>query len=279
MDSLTTIGELQEMGLMNARKLLSKWHIVDELNDWVETVTEKQIPWTTTHKWNESRVEYRFHPSSFTEPCDFKMFLDLVGGEQAKKVTKQQAIFDMGTVIHLLMEYYQGTRALYHGYTYDAEAKLWKGSVVADKYMLCGSADGVCEREIPGPHGPVKIRCVFEYKSANDNQFCGLGNKPKTDAVKQTHGYMVSGDIPFTVILYINKDNSLKRAFVNFYSDKIWTPIGDRLLRLIDLANDMKEPLKAEGKGCYRCRYFGECRPTTFYKARRTSRSVSMPEW
>lgn len=278
MIELTTIDQLNEIGVRKARKLLEQWSIVEELEAWIKTVTEKQIPWRTEHDWNSSRTTCRFHPSSLSQNCDFRLFLQLLGGEEAKKCSpKKQAVYDLGTVSGLMMEYYHGTQALYHNWEYDSEVKLWKGSPAADELMLCGSADGVCTRVITLPGGlKIKVRFIWEYKTSNDNGFGGLGNRPASAYVKQVHAYMLSGNIPFAVVLYTNKDNSNFRAFLVFYSDTVWKPIRERLLRIIKIADEVtSEPLKTITRSCFMCPFFStDCKPEGMYTARQRRRTL-----
>jgi len=264
---LRTIADLERLGPKFVRKLLRQWDFAGELRDWAGEASKLGIPWETRHNWNEKRTKYRFHPSSFKHKCDMKLFFQLVGGEEKRKRQPKQALFDTGTAIHLQMNYYMQTMALYYDWQYDEEVELWKGSAAADEYMMCGSADGVFEREITIDGQTYLIRIIIDWKSINSAGFTKLGDTPGSDYSKQMHGYMVSGDIPITFVLFINKDNSVFKNIPLLYTPKIWDPIGTRLKGIIEKANNMEEPIKTVAGHCTSCAFLEECKPKGLRKS------------
>ena len=232
----------------------------------------KGIPWETRHTWNEHRTQYRFHPSSFKHTCDMKLYFQLVGGEEKRKKQPKQALFDTGTAIHLQMGYYMQTMAISYDFTFDEEVKLWKNNPRADEYMLCGSADGVIERKIKIDGQWYLIRVIVDWKSINSSGFVKLGDSPGSDYAKQMHGYMYTGDIPITFVLFINKDNSVFKNTTLLFTPKIWDPIAKRLKGLIEKANNMEEPIKTVAGHCTGCSFLEECKPEGLRKATRGRR-------
>jgi len=267
---LKTIADLERIGRSAVREFFRKWDFAGEVQEWAKTAAMKGMQWTTKFTWNEDRNHCRFHPSAFKYGCDMRLFLQLIGEEEVKKKQPQQAVFDTGTVIHLQMNYYMHTMAIYHNFVYNDEVRLWKNSPVADNYRLCGSCDGVMEREITIDGVKWLIRVIIDWKSINDNGFVALRDSAGSDYEKQMHGYMITGDIPVTLVFYVNKDKSIFKSIpVLFEKQKIWNPIAERLNRIIRIADRMEEPPKTVGKHCYGCPYLEKCEPQGLSSQRR----------
>lgn len=268
---LRTIADLERIGKSTVRRLLRSWDFAGEVQEWARTVAMKGMLWTTTYTWNEGRRHCRFHPSSFKHPCDMHLFLQLIGEKEVRKRQPQQTIFDTGTVIHLQMSYYLHTMAICNNFVFDDEVKLWKTSKVADKYQLCGSADGIMEREIVLKDHDVtlNLRTVIDWKSINDSGFSSLRDSAGPDYEKQMHGYMITGDIPVTLVFYINKDKSIFKSIPVLFSPKVWDPIADRLTGIINLLNNLQEPKRTVGNHCYYCNFLEVCAPNGLRSKRR----------
>lgn len=266
---LKTIENLNKLGRPVVRKLLKDWDFAGELQEWSKTVAVKRIPFTTTHKWNEDRNHKRFHPSSLKYPCDMRLFFQLIGEREVLKKHPQQAVFDMGTAVHLMMNYYMHTMAISKNFVYNDEVPLWKASASADKYQLCGSTDGVMERTVTINETQLHLRATIDWKSINSSGFSSLRDSVGSDYEKQMHGYMISGNIPVTFVVYVNKDNSVFKSIPVMFSPAIWDPIADRLSRIIQITNEMKEPMKTIGTHCSGCPYVEECEPEGFSAKRR----------
>lgn len=260
MQELMTIEDLdaiREEGI-DPYTLISDWDPAGELREWAKEAAIKGIEYTTTHHWNEDRTEGRFHPSSLDTKCDFRLFMQIAGGREEKKVNvDSQNRFDIGTAVHLVMEYYQHTRAMYHGYEYLSEVKHWKNSEIAEKLLLCGSADGEMTREFHKLD--LKLRAIWEYKSSNTSQF--PKNKAKPPAILQTHAYMRMANAPLTIILYYRKDDSIMQAFPVFFDWGVWNPLESRLQEIVDLYEQIEEPEKTIAGHCSFCPFLKECSP------------------
>ena len=144
-----------------------------------------------------------------------------------------------------------------HDYEYLAEVKHWKNSEIADQLRMCGSTDGTMHRVFK--ELDLDLRALWEYKSSNISQF--PTNKPKKDAVIQSHAYMRMANIPMTVILYYRKDDSILQAFPVFFDWNIWKPVEDRISRIVELYDNFEEPDKAPGGHCTMCPFLIECSP------------------
>jgi hypothetical protein len=267
---LRTIADLEMIGRSSVREFFRKWDFAGEVFEWAKTAAMKGMQWTSKHTWNEDRNHCRFHPSSFKYNCDMRLFLQLIGEEEVKKKQPQQTIFDTGTAIHIQMNYYMHTMAIYNNFTYNDEVRLWKTSYIADVYRLCGSCDGVMEREVVIDGIKWSIRVIIDWKSINDSGFTALRDSTSSDYEKQMHGYMATGDIPVTLVFYVNKDKSIFKSIpVLFDNPKVWKPITDRLSRIIGISDQMKEPPKTVGKHCYGCQYLEKCEPEGLAQRRR----------
>lgn len=266
---LKTIEDLEKLGRPAVRHLLHQWDFAGEVQEWSKIVATKGIKWTSEFTWNENRNHARFHPSSFKHTCDMYLFLQLVGEEELKKRQPQQAIFDMGMMIHLQMNYYLHTLAIYRNFIYNDEVKLWKTSKIADALCLCGSTDGVMEREIEIGNFLLDLRAIIDWKSINSSGFSALRDSVGSDYEKQVHGYMVTGNIPVAFVFFINKDNSVFKSIPVLFNPKVWSPIADRLRRIIKLHEEFKEPQKTVGNHCIWCPYLEKCEPEGLTSRRR----------
>jgi len=246
-----------------AREAIASWDPAQELKDWAKEVRVRQIPWRSLHDWNQPRTKAMFHPSSLGNPCDMYLFLELVGAkERSRTDSSTQLIFDTGTAIHLQMQYYQHTRALVHDYEYHEEVAFWETNRDTRSLRLCGSADGAQTREFVHNGARYSIPFIWEYKTINQSGFERLGSTPDKRYVKQVHGYMKTSGRPLTVLLYYCKNDSSMRAYFIYFDKKLWTEIEHRLRRILEYElHNSDEPERATNRGCFRCKFFTECRP------------------
>lgn len=266
---LRTIADLEQLGRPAVRRLLREWDFAGEVQEWAKTAAMKRMQWTSTYNWNTDRRHCRFHPSSLKHACDMHLFFQLIGEREVPKKQPQQAIYDTGTVIHLQMDYYLHTLSIYENFVYNSEVKLWKNSKSADEYRLCGSSDGVMEREISINGVRVLLRVIIDWKSINDSGFVALRDSVGPDYEKQMHGYMVSGDIPVTLVFYVNKDKTIFKSVPVLFSPTVWNPLAERLKRIIAIADGLGEPQKTLGNHCAWCAYLEVCEPKGLSSAKK----------
>lgn len=244
------------------RKLILRWDVSDELRRWSAELNEHRIPWVTTVEWGKERKDNVFHPSSTDSNCDMFLWLEYVGAKKKDKLPPStKLIMDAGTLLEQQFQYYQHTMALHEGYNYESDYPVWKHGRLGAEIGLGGAADGLMERELRIGGRMLDLRVLFEYKSSSKDRFSGLRTKPAIKYVKQTQAYMASMDIPLTVLVYINRDNSEPRHFFVWYSPRIWNPIEERLRRLKRMADDYEEPERTIGKSCKWCKFFEDCDP------------------
>jgi hypothetical protein len=268
---LTTIEELDQFRKTgkNPATLIKEWDIEGELKAWAKTAAIKAVPWTTKHTWNEKRTKSCFHPSSLDTHCDMRLYMQIAGGAENKENinASTQTIWDAGTALHLVLQYYQHTKALYNNYSYMDEVSYWQNSEIADQLKLCGSVDGSMQRTFNFQNSinpedekdtTLELSCLWEYKTSNTTQF--PKNKPKKPAIIQTHAYMRTANIPLTIILYYRKDDSVLHAFPVFFDWKIWNPVEERLRYIINCFIQLKEP-ERNTSYCSFCPFIEDCEP------------------
>jgi hypothetical protein len=259
MVELRKISDIDRIGREKIESILGGWDPVEETRRWIKTATDKRVPWKTEFDWNGNRNHSRFHPSSLDNPCDMSLYLQIAGGDYVKdSIAQSQAALDTSTAVHLQMHYYRGTRAIHHGYTYEHDVPLWKSSRTANDLQLCGEADGYEERLIKLPGDEIDIRFIWEYKIYNEDGFRKL-TSPSAGYMKQVHAYMITGDIPLAVIMYVNKNRTIQmKAYKILFRPQTWDPIEARLRKLIQLKEEVKNPEKNMGS-CKSCGYKAEC--------------------
>lgn len=243
-------------------KLVAEWDIVEEIDNWVSHLRNHPVPWTTTIEWGRDRQKGVFHPSSLSKTCDMFLYLELLAADEWEKINSTTLqIFDTGTVIHEQLQYYFSTRALAKDYGYLDEVPVSVGSVLAAKLRMGGHCDGFMERVLHLRGLDLDLRVLFEFKTIKTELFAKLRSKPDIGYVRQTQAYMAATGVPLTIILYYNKNNSLKKAFFVFFDPKVWEPIQERLVRLVKLADDYELPDRNVNKSCTYCKFFKECDP------------------
>jgi len=240
-----------------AAKLLTSWPLVQVLEDHVARLIRQPEPWTSTFQWGAHRQKGAFHPSEYSNPCDAFLAFQLVGEkEERKERVEQRRIFDTGTVIHELLQYYMGTWARLEGHDYHAEVR-----VRHDALEMTGHADGLLAAVVAIGGQQLRFRMVLDYKSCNSTTFNKLGNTPGSSYVKQLHGYLKALDVPMGCILYFNKDNSNMRALYVPFDYGVWTPIQQRLERIQAQMDQYQIPPRRIGRSCHWCRYNAVCQP------------------
>ena len=257
---LHTHQDLQQQPELRER--LEKWDIVNEIDEHVAYLRNNPVPWTTTIEWGRPRQKGVFHPSSISKSCDMYLYLELLGADEVEKLNATSlSIFDTGTVIHEQLQYYQHTRAIVHDYEYQSEVAVAKGSSLAAKIRMGGSCDGYDRRILRFDRLNVDLRVLWEYKTIKGENFAKLRQKPDIGYVRQVHAYMAATGIPLTVLLYYNKNNSLKKAYLVFFDPGIWLPLQHRFERLVVLADNFELPERNAGDSCFFCKFFKECAP------------------
>lgn len=229
----------------------------EQIEAWAAKAAKEQLHFRYTIEWNAPRRPFVLHPSAADNPCDYFLFLQIVGGEGLSQVPPgTQMIFDTGTAIHAQFQYYLHTRAEYHRFQYSDEVGFSpKNSKNAKVLKMAGHIDGL-SREWPLRDSPL----VWEFKTINKNGFEKL-RSPHSGYVKQVHLYMLAVGAPAAIILYICKDNSQLNPFKIRFNESVWRPMLKRLLYIRECTRTMEEPERRISSACKRCRFLDECEP------------------
>ena len=238
-------------------KVLEEFDAAEIIPRWAAKVARERIHHKTAIDWNAPRRPCVLHPSAADNPCDFFLYLQIVGGEGKYDIPPStQMIFDTGTAMHSQLQYYMETRAKFHRYLYKAEVGF--GPTVnqnANALKMAGHIDGV-SRGWPLKDSPL----VWEFKTINKSGFERL-TSPHSGYVKQAHLYMLAVGAPVAIILYICKDNSQLNSFKVPFDENVWRPMLKRLLYIRECARKMEDPERRISSACKRCRFRLECKP------------------
>jgi len=277
MDELLTIADLKKHRRADIVAFLKAYDFISEIREWAVELSSKGIFWRCDLQWNKERRSRIFHPSSISHPCDFKLYLDLIGAHSINKFGSHlQCIFDLGTAVHEMMQYYLASHAMYHDWEYmDEVAFAPENSPEADRLRVCGSADGLATRVLRVGKKKLKVKIVFEFKTIASGGYSKLGNKPQKAHIQQTHMYMRCLDAPITVVIYINKNDSSMVAFPLLFDAHTWKPLEARLIDIADRADRLDDPPKTVGYNCHDCGYLEDCNPPL---PQRKPRGMGAPE-
>lgn len=238
-------------------ELLAEFDAAEVLPLWAAKVAKERIHHKCVTDWNAPRRPFVLHPSAADNPCDYYLYMQIVGGEGQQDIPPStQMIYDTGTAIHMQLQYYMETRASFHKYQYSAEVGFGPStSPNASALKMAGHIDGV-SRGWPLKDSPL----VWEFKTINKSGFERL-TSPHSGYVKQAHLYMLAVGAPVAIILYICKDNSQLNAFKLPFDEAVWRPMLKRLLYIRECARKMEDPERRISTACKRCRFRVECQP------------------
>ena len=182
-----------------------------------------------------------YHPSGI-KGCKRALYYDITE-EPPRRTARPSALalFDLGHAIHdKLQSRYSGDP----DFTDEANADF-------KPLKLYGHTDGVFKAK----------DWLLEIKSIADASFRTLV-KPKIEAVWQIHCYMFAFDIPRAQILYVNRNNGLRRNFKVYFTYDIWQEILD----VINHTDECVEagtipPRESNQYICRTCKFKHVCRP------------------
>jgi len=242
------------------KKIIRAWEPDSVLDSWSAEAARRGLPWLTTHKWNEDRMVGAIHASSFHNTCVMFSYLERMGAKGTHKFGgKTTKIMDLGTVVGLMINYWQGTRAKDRGYIYTPEVRVspWEEDTqaVAVALMLCGHADGMTIG------WPIDKPILWEYKSIGRKGFANL-TKPSKQYIEQIHIYMACLGIPYCIILYHCKDTGQNLSYKIHFDNSVWDRIVTKASAINSYAHSIDvDPPRRTGTSCYYCAYYEECDP------------------
>lgn len=232
---------------------LPTWEADAELDAWVRELDRRPMPWKTTTDWNAPRATECFHPSAIaryftSQPCKVYLWQQLMGSPTHHSLgLNGRKRADMGTALHIMMDYYMGTRAQYHKYEYEAEKRVYD-----QRLNIVGHVDALTR-------WPFKQPIIWDYKSIASNTFRKT-KLPQAVYIWQVNTYMGVLGIPICVILYVVKDSVQFFPVVVHFDQEKW----DRTVEVLEevIASCQGEPpAKNIGGYCKYCDYNYDCFP------------------
>lgn len=290
---LHTIEEWSRLDPSIRPVILANIKLKDRLWKWLKDQQKRELKPLDNPKWGPCHAcdkvgwilhEPRYpgiHPSQITNPCDLKIFLDMLGepGEQSHEA-RLQLVFDFGTALHRLFQSY-GARGAW-GPHYSPEAKISSQfQKLADDLMIEGHADAdtiLVLDEIPNSSSIYEVGIVHEYKSINSHGFKGL-TKPKSDHKIQATFYAAALNRPVVSYLYMNKDDSNLADFPVAFDHSVWEVLSTKAAKLkgyfdayVQAEANNQAPVMPDanvGFHCSECSYAKTCKPYQDNKPKR----------
>lgn len=276
MKKILKIKDLKKKDRKKIESFLKDHDFAEEMESWALEAARKRIFHRCVVDWNRPRLKKVLHPSSLSDPCDYRLFLDLWGADFVPKQSKTlQMIFDTGTAVHGQLDYLFATHAVKEDYTFvpevgfkptyiDAKScgsgPVWFENDTIDELRCAGHADGLIIRKFNIGGKIVELRIVIEFKTISSSGFRKL-TKPQISHTKQVHAYMTCIDAPIAVIMYINKDTSSLLAYPFLYDQEFWAEMYNRIIMINEIYHNYEEPSKRITNSCLSCGYYEECEP------------------
>jgi len=274
---LLSIEDLESLGVDQAQRLLSRWNPSKETLDWSASLAKQGRPYPMQFVWNLHRRPGVMHATSFSQPCDRYLQLELLRTQATSHFGPSlTALLDTGTAVGFQLGYYHVTLAEHLGFDADLEYDIYKHSDFAKSLRIGGRADLlVHERTIVLPTGQeVRIRHIDDFKSINEEGFQKL-RRPAASYVRQQQIYMACTNTPVSVLLYMHKDTSRFAHFILTFDVEIWEAVRARAQRVLQ-ATERGESLEPrDGRGCNSCQFSVPCRGAQ--AASRTGRHRGLP--
>lgn len=252
---IKTLSDLEKAGEKDIREALAQVaEIMDDLEKYQEWLASSETTTvvTTTLRRSSTR-SLGIHPSSACKDdvCLLKLYLECTGLMKRRRPYDpvSQRTWDIGTMLH--DTYQRHFSEMYEGQFQD-EVHL-----SIPEYKVTSSTDGIFNFR--------SIRSVLEMKSIKEGGSFGwekIQLKPFDENVRQSHFYMKAGDIPFALILYINKNAGKLKGFPIRFDPNIWEEVESRVLIPVVNAASKKTPdkldpdnLPVEATAGFACRY------------------------
>lgn len=248
-DTIRTIGELQlatEQNYDMVQHYIRQVTIEEDLQSYLQWLYDNGV--TTEVIAHLKRTKKRtagIHPSSASKSgvCLKKLYYectDTVSPGSAYD-QKSQLTWDIGTLLHEL--YQQWFRDMY-GDQFKSEVPLQ-------------SVDGFINSSADGIFSFSNYRFVLEMKSIKEGGNYGWEKvqvKPQEDHVRQAHFYMKLGDVPFALLLYINKNAGAFKEHAIVFNPVLWKDIETNVVEPVVTAAYKNGP-EVPAKPGWHCKF------------------------
>jgi hypothetical protein len=217
---------------------------------WRNAEAEKGITLNVELKRKAGRSK-GIHPSAACKvgACLLKLYYDCTSEVEPKTSYDGQSFltWDIGTILH---ELHQTYFHLMYGDQFSSEVYLSDTDL-----LIHSSTDGLFSF--------TQYRAILEMKTIKENGNYGwekIQIRPFEDNVRQTHFYMKLADVPFSLLLYICKNNSQYKEHAFAFDSAIWASIRNDIVDpVVKAVKENKATAAAPGWACKMCSYKHGC--------------------
>lgn len=250
LNTIRTIGELNH-ALENSFDVVQHYEaqvtVEEDLSNYLKWLSDNEV--TTQVVTKLKRYKKRslgIHPSSAAKKgvCLLKLYYECtheVAPGNDSYDQKAQLTWDIGTLLH---ETYQEWFRDMYGDQFQAEVPL-------------KSSDGFIKSSTDGIFNFTNYRFILEMKSIKEGGNYGwekIQAKPFEDNVRQAHFYMKLADVPFALLLYINKNAGEFKEHTVTFNQSIWDDLEQNVVTPVVEAAFRGGP-RVNAKKSWSCRW------------------------
>jgi CRISPR/Cas system-associated exonuclease Cas4 (RecB family) len=244
---IRTLNDLKKASAEEIEEAAAYVSTIEALEEYLEWLHHSETTTTVTSKlkrWHGRSLG--IHPSAACKKgiCLLRLYYDCTGEVKPKRAydPELQKTYDTGTLLH---DTYQTHYREMFGDQFQDEVKL-----VDEELHIKSSTDGIFDFAF--------ARSILEMKSIKmgSKQFGWetVQHKPMDDNVRQSHFYMKLSNIPFAVILYINKNAGLLKEYVISFDFDLWEEIQTTVVEPV-IASAYGEGEEVKAKTGWNCRW------------------------
>jgi len=246
-----TIEDLQGASEEDVRKALSRVTVIDDLAAHLKWLNDNKIKLPVQFDLGGEERSLGIHPSSACKPgvCPLQLVYECTGEvEPLDKVGHDlQDTFDIGTAKHAMLQ-----AQLKDMFDDQFEKEV---SLEDDDLHIDSHADGLFT--FPS------LRFILEIKTIKEGGNFGfekVQNKPLESNLRQMMMYMRLANVPFGLLFYYCKNNSLKKEHAMVYDPAIWGEIEELVTPVVDAAyNGGPDVTPKVGGHCKWCKFHHGC--------------------
>lgn len=261
--AILTIADLGRASDQEIDDTVQEITLLDDLYHFLKWTEDEHQQYEVAFKLGGDIRNLGVHPSSVSKvgACPLKIFWECTG--DVKKMepfdTDRQDIFDIGTAMHEVLQ--ARFQAMYQE-QFVPEVKLG-----IPELHITGHCDGVF-------YFP-RYRFILEIKTIKESDtqygFAKAQRAPLVEHVRQLTIYQKALDIPFGLLFYYCKNNSLKAEHVQVFDPMIWEDLKQFITPIAAAAYDGGAPVAA--KAGFNCRFCGFLHSCKAGRRRNDSRS------
>ena len=218
--------------------------ILPDLEKYLKWLDDHEVTTTVVSQLRRHKLRAAgIHPSSACKKgvCLLKLYYEcthkIAPARQYNQ--KSQLTWDIGTMLHDMTQAH--LKAMYEE-QFNFEVPLERGHIKSH-------TDGLFDF--------VNYRFVLEIKSIKEGGNYGwekVQSKPMEDNVRQAHFYMSLADVPFALILYVNKNGSEYKEHAVVFNPATWKDLESSIMAPVELAAYKNGP-KVKATSGWHCRW------------------------